>query len=317
MTRPRSQLIVLDSTPYYHCIARCVRQAYLCGTDADSGRCFDHRKAWLIARMRRLAQAFAIDIAAYAVMSNHYHLVLHVNRERSRHWSKDEVIRRWLMLYSGPPLIQRYREGKRLLKAEQAQLDQWVDSRRQRLSSISQFMACMNEYIARRANQEDRCKGRFWEGRFKSQALLDDAALLSCMAYVDLNPIRAGLAANLETSAFTSIQQRLQQLRRKHPPRRGPRLLPFTQVVSHHPKGAYLPFKLQDYIALVDWTGRSIRPDKRGHIASRTPNALEILNLSPEQWQTLALHIQKHAIVMLNGLQAIAKWEGKGQRQAA
>jgi hypothetical protein len=84
-----------------------VRRAFLCGQDRFTGQSFNHRKPWLVKRIRFLSNIFAINIAAYAVMSNHYHLVLHVDQARSRQWSDDDVITRWLTIHKGPTVVQR------------------------------------------------------------------------------------------------------------------------------------------------------------------------------------------------------------------
>ncbi len=288
----RSQIVSLADTEFYHCVSRCVRRAFLCGDDRYSGQNFDHRKPWLVDRLRLLGEVFAIDIAAYAVMSNHYHVVLHVDPARGRSWSRDEVIHRWLRLYKGDPIAHCHLRGELKSGAEFRQLDLVVETWRERLTSISWFMRCLNEYIARRANREDDCAGRFWEGRFKSQALLDEAALLSCMAYVDLNPVRAGICETLDESDFTSIQARVRRLSaensgRANPP--APGLMPFRVGTERDEGSASLPIGLGDYIELVDWTGRIARADKKGFISGKAPPALSDLNLSWAQWCEVVL----------------------------
>jgi len=212
MTKPRSSLVSLTDTPWYHVVSRCVRRAFLCGEDYSTGRSYGHRRDWIEERLRKLASVFAIDIAAYAVMSNHYHIVARIDAERARGWDRDEVLRRWTRIFSGPLWVGRYLQGEKLNAANLRLVDEWADRYRERLCDLSWFMRVLNESIAREANREDGVRGRFWEGRFKSQALLDEQAILAAMAYVDLNPIRAGIAAQPEESGHTSVRARLSEL---------------------------------------------------------------------------------------------------------
>lgn len=271
MPKPRKRLVSLNDTPYYHCIARCVRRAFLCGHDPHTGFDFEHRRQWIVDRIHLLVDVFAIDLCAYAVMSNHYHLVLRVDQNRAKHWSNREVTKRWLRLFSGPPMARRWLELESLTDAEYSQLSLLIDKWRKRLHDLSWFMRCLNEPIARMANREDQCTGRFWEGRFKSQALLDERALLACMAYVDLNPMRAGMAKTPERSEFTSIRERV------HAPETSS-LLGF--VGSQNQPG--LPFRLERYLELVDWAGRRMQSGKSGHIAMQEPPILQRLSMNPD-----------------------------------
>ncbi len=275
MTLPRSQLICTSSTPYYHCICRCVRRAFLCGEDALTGKDYSYRKGWVLARLTFLAEVFTIELCAYAVMSNHYHLVIHINQDKALSLTDDEVISRWSRLFRVPDVVERWQNNK-AAESENELVEKLVSLWRKRLSDVSWYMRCLNEYIARQANIEDGCKGRFWEGRFKSQAILDDPGLLACMIYVDLNPLRASLVATPEESADVSIHQRLLESSAQQPEANHPWLLPFA---SAHPEPVSLPYTLKDYLLLLDWTGRARRYDKRGAIAADEPPILSRLGI--------------------------------------
>ena len=293
MPKPRKALVSLEATPYYHCVSRCVRRAFLCGEDALSGQSYEHRRKWIEDRMLQLAAIFAVDLCAYAVMSNHYHVVLHIDRERAEGWEDAEVIRLWRQIFSGHPLAQRFLEGDPLSGAESRLLKTLVAEWRARLMDISWYMRCLNESIARQANAEDQCTGRFWEGRFKSQALLDEKALAACLAYVDLNPIRAAMAKTPEDSDYTSIQRRLRHALSGRTGDTGQphELMPFVgNPREDMPKG--LPFRLSDYLELVDWTGRQLREGKRGAIQSDVPPILERLHIEPQYWLFLATQFE-------------------------
>jgi len=289
MPQARYRLIDTATTPYYHCVSRCVRRAFLCGMDRLTGKNFDHRKQWILDRVRLLSSVYAVDVCAYAIMSNHFHLVLFVDTKRAEQWSFDETIDRWLQLFKGPPVARKYKAGETLTKWEQDALASWVDVWRDRLADISWYMRCLNETIARMANAEDECTGRFWEGRFKSQALLEEAAVVSCMAYVDLNPIRAGLSSTLEDSDFTSIRERLLQFGRKGASQRDNAWLRPLGGQGIRADRA-VPIRLQDYFALVDWTGRAIHQDKRGAIPANVKPILRRLGVVEENWVTNTQH---------------------------
>ena len=283
MPQPRKALISLSDTPFYHCMSRCVRRAFLCGVDDYSGVNYEHRRDWLEDKLHQTADAFAIKLCAYAVMNNHYHVVLNVRSDVAAQWTNYEVVERWHRLFAGNSISQQFVLGAALSKPQQELLSKDIAVWRQRLTNISWFMRVVNESVARRANSEDKCTGHFWEGRFKSQALLDDKALLACMAYVDLNPIRAGIAKTPESSSYTCVQQRSEALK----------LNTATQHTIEDFVGASsedigLPFNLKDYLELIDWTGRILRDDKRGAIHANLPPILERLNFDNKKWRTLA-----------------------------
>jgi hypothetical protein len=221
-------------------------------------------------------------------MSNHYHVVVHIHTDIATTWSKREVVRRWHSLFNGTYLSQRFDAREPLLPTQLEVLDHDIEIWRERLCSLSWFMKVVNESIARRANLEDQCTGHFWESRFKSQALLDERALLSCMAYVDLNPIRAKMANSPETSDHTCIKSRIETLNGHRKP-----TLSIENFVGSKPDKTGLPFVLRDYLELVDWTGRIVREDKRGKINSSLPPILERLSLDRNSWLILTTQFER------------------------
>lgn len=261
MTYPRAQLVPPGEPGFYHCISRCVRRAFLCGDDALTGRNFDHRKDWIRDRILVLADCFAVSVYAYAVMSNHFHIVVHVDPGASREWSAREVARRWLRAFPGA--LQGAGDPGQYERCVQALAGnpERLSAVRARLGSLSWFMRAVNEPIARQANREDDCTGRFWEGRFKCQALLDERAMLACMAYVDLNPLRAGLCTRPEASPFTSVRQRLEE-RTKSGNRSGGGHNRILEPVAGLAGEDFLGMTEESYLDLVQWTARQKQPHK-------------------------------------------------------
>jgi len=315
----RKEIVDESAVAVFHCVSRCVRRAFLCGTDPYTGRSFEHRKPWIRDRMRELAAIFAVDVLGFSVMSNHLHLLLRTRPDIAEAWSDEDVARRWWRLHpwrreeDGSPAEPEPCE----LAAIQADAERLALLRR-RLASLSWFMGSLCEPIARRANREDQATGRFWEGRFKSQAIIDETALLACSIYVDLNPIRAGLAETPETSPFTAAFDRI-AARQEVPadtaspaPRTGyvgDRAPPLeaapdawlspvadedVPLESRQPSAigsarrasdrGFLPMTLDEYLELLDWTGRQVRRDKRGAIPQHLLPILRRLQVNTDVW---------------------------------
>ena len=195
-----------------HCVQRCVRRAYLAGVDVVSGRNYEFRKEWIRVRMERLASVFGIDVLTYAILSNHMHLVIRTRPDVVSSWSDEQVALRWLRVFPGRRLDEQLAEPVDTDVKALANDSKRIQLIRARISDPSWFMRALSEPIARLANKQDECTGSFWEGRFKAQAITDEAGLLACSMYVDLNPIRAAMAATPEESVHTSAYDRIQSL---------------------------------------------------------------------------------------------------------
>ena len=296
MGLPRKKYVKDGQEGVYHCFSRCVRRAFLCGFDHATQRDFSHRKALLLDRLRFLASVFAIDVCAYAIMENHYHLILRLIPPLVAAWSDRDVAIRWLTLFPHHDRLTGQSLPPTELQIESlAGNSGRIEQLRKRLCSLSWFMGRLNEFVARAANKEDKVKGRFWESRFKCQALLDEAAIAACMVYVDLNPIRAGLSASPEESDFTSIQERIRAWHKQTADNNSDASNPLDSsnadsagwlcpIQSDSNRRGILQITADEYFDLVDQSGRILRSDKRGAIDADLAPILLRIGANPESW---------------------------------
>ena len=304
MTTARREIVDPDVTRYYHCTSRCVRDAFLCGPG------FEHRKRWLEHRIEHLAKYFAVSVAGFAIMDNHFHVLVRLDCDDVGNWSDEEVVRRWMAIY--PPKgikwddetnvqgwIERYRQNPKKVK-----------DYREWLADLGWFMKCLKEPLSRMANEEDNKKGAFWASRYNSTAVLDEEGVLAVCAYIDLNPVAAGTAKTPETSNHTSIKQRVSHVCQKgkldtlKSAQQGSItasrkignveqdhwLIPFEDRRPHtnakpasDREGMLEKFTVGNYLLLVEYTGRLFRQGK-ARISDEIREIFERLETSFEKW---------------------------------
>jgi hypothetical protein len=323
----RRKLLGGERQAVFHCWTRCVRRAFLCGRDSRTRKDYSHRRDWIVRREEQLAGLFAIDIEFRAELSSHLHLVLRTLPRVARRWSAHEVARRWLtstklakcrsddLPQPDPQRVEQLAKDKKK-----------IDKLRRRLSSVSWFMGLLCENIARRANAEDDCTGRFWESRFRCRECTDVSAILLCGIYVDLNPYRAGEVDNPETSRYTSVFQRLQaQGMRKNaadrpdgwlgeltlpPERKMDEALALSSRSGRRASDmGILPVSLEAYVKLLKWTAAQLRSGQRTTIPQDLAAVLDHLQVQQDAWLESVEEYESafgHAVGRADSLVAVA-----------
>jgi hypothetical protein len=315
----RAEVFAAEEVAIVHVMNRTVRRCFLLGDDPVTGKNYDHRKAWMEDELQHLALYFGCDLLCYSILSNHFHLILRSRPDVVATWDDAEVARRWMMLC--PKRRTSDRQPAEPTPGElQTILSNPATLReiRTRLSDISWWMRLLCQKIGRWANREDGELGKFWQARYRAVRLLDEAAILACAAYVDLNPIRAALAESIETSPYTSAQQRALELQRhtsssqtigsgtvhaQHTAQSSP-LRAIAQSLSPvclsedgsgigpcvHKGGlrasdkGFLRLSTAAYLELLDWTARQLRSDKRGATPASAAPLFERLGIDERSW---------------------------------
>ena len=301
MTISRFRLVDTSVSRWYHCISRCVRRAMLMGSETAPGR-----KDWIENRLRELDQIFAISVGGFSLMDNHLHLLLRIDPDLAKGWSDTEVVERWFRLFPPRGVDRKPMKPSAEMIAARVANVAWIAETRVRLSSLGWFMKCLKEPLARIANKQDNCTGAFFEGRFKSIAILDEESLLSVCAYIDLNPVAAGIAPTPEASLHTSVKARVENVQatgRTQDLKAAERgsvdavrvsggiednlwLVPIEdrRGLDGLREGMRVGFSLGQYLMLVEHTGRMLRDGKQA-MSSEVADIFHRLGCTPEAWE--------------------------------
>ncbi len=289
MRKPRRQILDPTISCYYHVTSRCVQGDYLLRDDDDT------RKTMMQDLLRKLHDAYAVDVCSFSIMDNHFHGVLRLNPDAAERWTDRQVMERWGKIH--PP-----RNGsRRPLPITEEWIDQQVaDTKnvaktREKICSASQFMKDLKQPIAEFVNRQNKRKGHFWDGRFNSVAILDDVGLLAVNSYVDLNPFAAGMYEIPEDARHTSLYERIHVLKAAQKPSDDGKvqwLVPIEALgemaEDFDPKcqGMLRGVSEKDYVTFVDSVARLVRPGK-DHLDEGALPILKRLNITTASYMDI------------------------------
>jgi REP element-mobilizing transposase RayT len=283
----RRHVVNPDVAATYHTLSRCVRRAFLIRPGQSD------RRQWVADQLAQVMSCFAFDLYSFAILGNHVHLVLANSPDRARQWSDREVARRWLTLYPSP-WLRRKRGVPVDGPPSEDEISELVDDAaqlekvRRRLHDLSWFMKCLKEPIARRANREDGVTGHFWEGRYHAFRVCDAGGVVVASAYVDLNEVRAGIAATPEESRFSSGGIRAEQaVRRSRRGQRQRRSRGRRSLLGRIPLAALPEIDERGYLEFLDRSARMPRAGARS-LDPTLPPVLMRLGLDGTAWSKAA-----------------------------
>lgn len=290
MTQARYRQICLGETSYYHCSSQCVSNAYLCGNDPASIKNYDHRRKWMTDKLAQLSRMFAIKVCSYAILHNRYSLVVCVNQNVAKSLSDQDVVARWSICFKVPQVVKSVLEGKSINNEDYIKAHCLIDTWRHRLSDLSWFMRLLNECIARRANSEDGCKGKFWKGRYKSQALLDDAALIACMSYIDMLPECSRQESMGDTQGVSSLSYHTCGI--KKPERSEPLKLQLAPFKRNN-ESFSLPCTYHEYKNLIIWTKQALITKRKWYVPGQCRTFLNNIGINANIWLDFVSHYHR------------------------
>ncbi len=171
-----------DST-VYHVMSR---------TALDGLPLGDVEKDYLLDTVKRFAQLYFVDILGFALMGNHFHLLVRMHPERL--YEDKEIQDRVNLFYDGDKIV------------HQTEIPKY----RTKLGSLPELMKDIKQVFARWFNKENKRKGFFWGQRFKSVIVENGETLVNCLAYIDLNPVRANIVEKPEEYRWNTLGYLLQ-----------------------------------------------------------------------------------------------------------